>query len=311
MNPNGNSLFKTRVLLQTANNSSSHTSSPAAWLPNELLLNIFRHINSYDLQFHVAKVCKRWYVLTREQTLWRLRSLEDEDFSENNLQLLALAPTLNKVSIHTNFPQNVVVKALRHGKKDIQSLILQFQNGCLSVSQLKALLPVFPNLKHLDLQMPSVSHDETLFTAFQPLTKLESLRLNGFVSPVSELLNTITTHLLSLHTLHLVDSLIFFRDEHLHALVSDGRPWISLKLITYFISEAAYSHFACLKDLQELGLIKCKLLTEESLLQIANLPKLHTLKITENCILRSTSLVSCFQFETMSSLHDVDLTVYR
>lgn len=280
-------------------------------LPNEILLSIFKYINSHDLLYNVANVCKRWHILTQDSSLWRSRSIDDEDMLMNDLQLLALAPTLNRVSLHTDFPKDEVLSALLSGSKDLQSLKLHFREGPLSVPQLKDLLPAFPNLRSLDLQLPSASHDQALFSAFHALIKLESLRLTGFVSPVSELLNAITVHCISLHTLHLVDCLIFFRDEHLVALVSDGRPWKSLKLVTYFISEAAYNYFACLKELQQLALIKCKSLTEENLLQIASLPHLTELTISENCLLSSSGLSTCFQIQPMASLLDIDLTVYR
>lgn len=292
--------------LQTSNESSIVTS-----LPDEIVLNIFQYIKSYDLLFNVGKVCKRWRSLAQEPRLWRNRSLNDEDILVNSLDLLALAPCLKKVSLSTDFRQDKVLKALLHGNKNLQSLRLHFSEGSLTVAQLKELLPALPQLKNLDLKLPSASHNEALYSAFDPLTELESLTLTGFVSPVTELLNSITTHCKSLHTLHIYDCLIFFRDEHLIALVSDGRPWKSLKLMTYFISEAAYNHFACLKELEQLALIKCKSLTEQNLLQIATLPHLKYLTIRDNCILSPTAISACLQIQPMTCLLDIDLTVYR
>ncbi|XP_034256955.1 F-box/LRR-repeat protein 7-like [Thrips palmi] len=292
--------------LQITNDCSIATN-----LPNEILLSIFQYIKSNDLLFNVGKVCKRWRRLAQEPRLWRNRSLDDEDMLVNSLDLLALAPRLKRVSLSTEFHRDKVFKALLHGEKKLQSLKLSFREGSLSVAQLKELLPAFSQLKHLDLQLPSASHDEALFSAFHPLTELQSLRLTGFVSPVTELLSSITTHCTSLHTLILVDCLIFFRDEHLVALVSDGRPWKSLKLMTYFISEAAYNYFACLKNLEQLALIKCKSLTEQNLLQIATLPLLTNLTVTENCILSSTAISTCLQVQPMACLLDIDFTVYR
>lgn len=289
----------------------TNDSSIAAIFPNEILLNIFQYIKSHDLLFNVGRVCKRWRNLAQEPRLWRDRALDDEDILVHNLDLLALAPCLKRVSLNTEFHRDKVLKALLHGKKNLQSLKLNFREGALSVAQLKELLPAFSQLKHLDLQLPSASHDQALFSAFHPLTELLSLKLTGFVSPVTELLSSITTHCISLHTLHLVDCLIFFRDEHLIALVTDGRPWKSLKLMTYFISEAAYNYFACIKSLEQLALIKCKSLTEQNLLQIATLPLLTNLSITENCILSPTAISTCLQIRPMACLLDIDFIVYR
>lgn len=286
-------------------------SNPVSKIPIEILMHIFQHVKSQDLLFHVAKVCRYWRLVALEPSLWRSRELDDSDVLLNDLNLLALAPTFKKVSLQTNFAQDLVVKALLHGNKDLLHLKLHFCEGSLSVTQLRKLLPAFPNLELLDLQLPSASHDQELFSAFHPLTKLESLRLTGFVAPLPELLFAITNYCYMLHSLHLVDCLIFFRDEHLIALVSNGRPWKSLKLMTYFISEAAYNYFASVETLMNLALVKCKSLTEENLIKIATLPCLTALKISENCLISSNALSTCFQSQAMASLTDIDLMVYR
>lgn len=123
-------------------------------LSDEVILYIFHCLPKRFLT-SIAFVCRRWYRLTQDESLWSRM-----DISSKNLQPGAIGHILSR--------QVVILRLLQ---SHIASPVIQ--PGC------RASLPEFKGrLSYLDLSMAHISFD-ALITIFNKCTKLKKLSLEN------------------------------------------------------------------------------------------------------------------------------------
>jgi len=275
-------------------------------LPNEILLEIFKYVSPADLILNLSLVCHRWRLLVLDPTVWQCKSIRDADI-QDTLKVLYFAPTLQSVDITSSDPDGVY-EALNHGQKNLNTLKVHFLKNCFTVPQMCALLSRFPNLSQLDIQIPAATQEVQIFNALKSL-RLEELRLTGEVSDAHKLVDALLD-CESLKKLDLSECRLVLHDHHLARLFC-GRAWLTLRLVTHFVTEDGYEVIGGCPSLQDLALVKCRNLSVGALNQLTALTNLSVLTITENCALSGPALANFFNTDTMGKLVKVDFTVYR
>ncbi|XP_019387503.1 PREDICTED: S-phase kinase-associated protein 2 [Crocodylus porosus] len=304
--------------------------SGASWdaLPDELLLGIFAYLPLNDL-LKVTQVCKRWYHLSFDESLWQTLDLTGKNLLPGVIgQLLPVGVTVFRC------PRSCIGDPLFKHSRPLRLQHLDLSNCTVNVADLHSILYQCHRLQNLSLEGLKLSDD--IIRNIAQNSSLVRLNLSGCSGFSAEALETMLSSCSGLQELNL--SWCDFTAEHVQAAVSQISSKVTqLNLSGYrqnlqisdvktlvercpylihldlsdsvMLKPECFQYFHQLIYLQHLSLSRCYQISPAALLELGEIPTLKTLQVfgivTDNALqlLKETLphiKINCSHFTTIA-----------
>ncbi|XP_038173326.1 S-phase kinase-associated protein 2-like [Arvicola amphibius] len=268
-------------------------------LPDELLLRIFSHLCLPGL-VRVSRVCKRWYHLSQDGSLWQTL-----DLGGVNLHPDVTVRLLSRGVIAFRCPRSVMEQPLGERLRSFPVKHMDLSNSVINVSSLHGILSECSKLQNLSLEGLQLS-DPIVNTLAQNenLVRLNLCGCSGFSeSAVAHLLSSccildelnlswcfeFTKEHVKAAVAHLPATITQLnisgyrknlRKADLRTLIRRCPNLIRLDLSdSIMIKQDCFPEFFELNHLQHLSLSRCYDITPESLLRLGEIATLKTLQV--------------------------------
>ena len=268
-------------------------------LPNEIWLQIFGYLSTYDILQNISLVCRHFYHLCQDKSLIKELILRNNSCIDVNIpkihEIIVNAKNLQKLVLTYRFEaEDFVILALR-SNTHLKHLEIHSVKDGLSQCCVNDIFEKGKNLQFLEIDLMSWTFIE--ITSFTNLTKLKSLKLN-FVNSVN--LVSLAKHCQNLETLHLRNIYVdyYYEDYLTHVLKINQNTLKSLYLEgkTFRDRWLSQIHTQC-PNLQELGLCHIGKLQNLGARGITNMKNLTTLELKTNT---TSSSSFCILFKSKS-----------
>lgn len=268
-------------------------------LPDELLLAVFSSLGLPEL-LHAACVCRRWYHLAFDESLWQTL-----DLTGKNLHPEVIGRLLSRGVVAFCCPRSFVDQPLAEHFSPFRVQHMDLSNSVFEVSSLQAILALCSQLRNLSLEGLQLS--DPIVTNLAQNSGLLRLNLSGCSGFSASALETLLSGCRRLDELNL--SWCFdFTEEHVQVAVAHVSPTVTqLNLSGYrknlqradfstligrcpnlvhldlsdsvMLNHDCFPEFFQLHYLQHLSLSRCYDIIPETLLDLGEIPSLKTLQV--------------------------------
>ena len=259
-------------------------------LPNEIWLQIFGYLSTYDILQNISLVCRHFYHLCQDKSLIKELILRNNSCIDVNIpkirEIIVIAKNLQKLILTYRFEaEDFVILALRSNTHMKHLEIHSVKDG-LSQCCVNDIFEKGRNLQFLEIDL--MSWNDVEITSFTNLTKLKCLKLN-FLNSVN--IVSLANNCQCLETLHLKNILEDYSEDDLTYLLKINQN--TLKSL-YFESKTFRDQWLSelntkCPNLQELGLCHIDKLRNWGASGISNLKNLKVLELKS-----SATSSSCF-----------------
>ena len=267
-------------------------------LPNEIWLQIFGYLSTYDILQNVAVVCRHFYHLCQEKSLIKELILRNVSCVDVNIpkirEVIVNAKNLQKLVLTYRCEvEEFVIRSLK-SNTHLKHLEIHSIKDSLSQYCVSHIFEKGKNLQFLEIDLMSWTNIE--ITSFANLPKLKCLKLN-FVNSVN--LVSLANHCQYLETLHLRNIFEDYSEDDLTYLLHINQNSLkSLYLEGKTFRDRWLSQLDTLcPNLQELGLCHIGKLQNWGARGISNLQNLTTLQLKTNT---TSSTSFCIMFKSKS-----------
>ncbi|CAL4166401.1 unnamed protein product, partial [Meganyctiphanes norvegica] len=276
-------------------------------IPDEVMLFIFSFFNIEQLCNKVAPVCRRWYTLANDPSLWLKLDLSfDAHSNQNMFRIIEKSPHLLSLKLSSSENGSDLLKAVAKNCCRLKELTIRFCEGLTkdiieimvaNLFKLELLIvegttihspdcyPLLGKLKclrHLDLSYSKFLEDNGLIAIAEQCEHLQYLNIDyiSYINDVS------------------VMRLIELRGSSLTHLYLDGEQ----------MTDRGFHALSSCMNLKHLGISFCEEMTDYGLLGVKGLSNLTWLKLRKGCRLTAHGLSDLFSGGKLSRLTHVNLS---
>lgn len=248
-------------------------------LPNEILLKIFKFLDSLDVCLAVAKVCERWNYISCDVTLWKnLNFICSKNMSIDYIAaVISEMPLVKCVKLQWRTDVHSIFQELCYSCEDIRKLELvccgQMKETCMHL-----LADHFPDLEVLSLEKcwavePNCFNFVCKFPCLRKLNVSHCRRLDG------PLLREIVDSCRFLQHIN-VDYVRGLSDENvIYLLETKKSSLLSLVLYGECLTDVTYCYMEKCSMLHTLYLSSCLQMTDKGLMSLTKLNSLKSFKL--------------------------------
>ncbi|XP_058428056.1 S-phase kinase-associated protein 2 isoform X2 [Marmota monax] len=235
-------------------------------LPDELLLGIFSCLCLPDL-LKVSGVCKRWYCLAFDESLWQTL-----DLTGKNLHPDVIVRLLSRGVVAFRCPRSFVDQPLVEHCSPFRVQHLDLSNSVINVSTLHGILSQCSKLQNLSLEGLQLS---------DPIVKLDELNLSWCYEFTEKHVQVAVAHVSETITqLNLSGYRKNLQKSDVSTLVRRCPNLVHLDLSdSVMLKHDCFPEFLQLSYLQHLSLSRCYDIIPETLLELGEIPTLKTLQV--------------------------------
>ncbi|XP_077873579.1 S-phase kinase-associated protein 2 isoform X2 [Ictidomys tridecemlineatus] len=235
-------------------------------LPDELLLGIFSCLCLPDL-LKVSGVCKRWYCLAFDESLWQTL-----DLTGKNLHPDVIVRLLSRGVVAFRCPRSFVDQPLVEHCSPFRVQHLDLSNSVINVSTLHGILSQCSKLQNLSLEGLQLS---------DPIVKLDELNLSWCYEFTEKHVQVAVAHVSETITqLNLSGYRKNLQKSDVSTLVRRCPNLVHLDLSdSVMLKHDCFPEFLQLNYLQHLSLSRCYDIIPETLLELGEIPTLKTLQV--------------------------------
>uniref|UniRef100_A0A8C9HTX0 S-phase kinase associated protein 2 n=1 Tax=Piliocolobus tephrosceles TaxID=591936 RepID=A0A8C9HTX0_9PRIM len=235
-------------------------------LPDELLLGIFSCLCLPEL-LKVSGVCKRWYRLASDESLWQTL-----DLTGKNLHPDVTGRLLSQGVIAFRCPRSFMDQPLAEHFSPFRVQHMDLSNSVIEVSTLQGILSQCSKLQNLSLEGLRLS---------DPIVKLDELNLSWCFDFTEKHVQVAVAHVSETITqLNLSGYRKNLQKSDLSTLVRRCPNLVHLDLSdSVMLKNDCFQEFFQLNYLQHLSLSRCYDIIPETLLELGEIPTLKTLQV--------------------------------
>lgn len=276
-------------------------------LPNELMLHVFSWLPIEDLSLNVPHVCARWRKLSNEQFLWRHSKLICNKAMSLDIisQVLSNSPYLKCISIIDREDINVVLQVVSRYCKNLLELYINSPHS-VKVSAVRDTLQNSSQLVALEIDCV-LCLDIPFRELFTYCSILRTLNIPQCDFLDGELLMELVDQCKCLERLNILYAFRIRDTDVLYLIEKTKDKLISITLDGVKLKSSTFIELKQLQKLQNLVIMNCESMTDESLLGITEL-RLQTLHLRRGVNLTSQGMVKFLTEADLSRLKDLDLS---
>ncbi|XP_005604373.1 S-phase kinase-associated protein 2 isoform X2 [Equus przewalskii] len=235
-------------------------------LPDELLLGIFSCLCLPEL-LKVSSVCKRWYHLAFDESLWQTL-----DLTGRNLHPDAIGRLLSRGVVAFRCPRSFIDQPLVEHFSPFRVQHMDLSNSVIDVSTLHGILSQCSKLQNLSLEGLQLS---------DPIVKLDELNLSWCYDFTEKHVQVAVAHVSETITqLNLSGYRKNLQRSDVSTLVGRCPNLVHLDLSdSVMLKNDCFPEFYQLNYLQHLSLSRCYDIIPETLLELGEIPTLKTLQV--------------------------------
>eukprot|EP00069_Balaena_mysticetus_P012370 bmy_07488T0 len=235
-------VWKTKMLWPTHTRTGLIDLWGVSWdsLPDELLLGIFSCLCLPEL-LKVSSVCKRWYHLAFDESLWQTL-----DLTGRNLHPDVVGRLLSRGVVAFRCPRSFMDQPFVERFSPFRVQHMDLSNSVIDVSTLHGLLSHCSKLQNLSLEGLRLS---------DPIVKLDELNLSWCYEFTEKHVQVAVAH------------------------VSETVTQLNLSGDSVMLKSDCFPEFFQLNYLQHLSLSRCYDIIPETLLELGEIPTLKTLQV--------------------------------
>lgn len=248
-------------------------------LPNEILLTIFKFLDSVDVCLAVANVCERWNYITRDVTLWKnLSFICNKNMNMKYISsVLSEMPLIKCVKLQWRTDVDLIFQELCCNCKDIRKLELvccgQMKETCMQL-----LAHHFPDLEVLSLAK-CWAVEPTCFNFVCKFPCLRSLNVSHCRKMDGPLLREIVDICLFLQHINVDYVRGLYDEDHIYLLEAKKSSLLSLVLYGECLTDMTYCYMEKCSVLHTLHLSSCLQMTDKGLMSLIKLNSLKSFKL--------------------------------
>ncbi|KAK3595438.1 hypothetical protein CHS0354_003433 [Potamilus streckersoni] len=269
-------------------------------LPSSLLLHIFSYLSLFDILRKASLVCKYWYNLCRDPSLWRYLNLGYQ--MKLTDQVLGQLSLFSERVIYVDltdcrFLTNTGIRALLNRCRYLQTLKLM---RCLDITD-DAFIGLdigkaSPHIQKLHFEGCSRLTDKTIIQFAKGCPDIQLLHLNHCNRMTDEGIVTLAENCHKLKRL-LLDHCQMVTDDSARALAHNCPDLEYLNLMSCGLSDEGVFQLAKLKKLKVLDLSNIAKLTPRSVVKVAqHCTQLECLNISLNHVMDDACMTGIAQF---------------
>ncbi|KAK3085362.1 hypothetical protein FSP39_002152 [Pinctada imbricata] len=279
-------------------------------LPREIILKIFSYLTTYELCVSVLPVCRTWYVIGYDPSLW-----QELDFIKcPNLPSIDLCRTIKRachikklrlVGRNENMMSEPEVVLYTLFLKHLRKVDLGFCDG-LTIRMLESFVTNCPLLDSLNVEgCPHVNDKAVEVIARKPDWKVLNFSHCNITDTGIQLLAKALTSLEYLN----IDGISWIQDRTIGILVDyQGEHIKQLELDGAELTDASIQHIARCPQLSMLMISFCDNLTDQSLRLLQQTHSLTHLMLRKGANFSSGALLSLFQSPSLQNLTKLNLS---
>ncbi|XP_069348393.1 S-phase kinase-associated protein 2 isoform X2 [Eulemur rufifrons] len=235
-------------------------------LPDELLLGIFSCLCLPEL-LKVSSVCKRWYRLAFDESLWQTL-----DLTGKNLHPDVIGRLLSRGVVAFRCPRSFMDQPLVEHFSPFRVQHMDLSNSVIDVSTLHDILSQCSKLQNLSLEGLRLS---------DPIVKLDELNLSWCYDFTEKHVQVAVAHISETITqLNLSGYRKNLQKSDVSTLVRRCPNLVHLDLSdSVMLKNDCFQEFYQLNYLQHLSLSRCYDIIPETLLELGEIPTLKTLQV--------------------------------
>ncbi|XP_077922761.1 S-phase kinase-associated protein 2 isoform X3 [Halichoerus grypus] len=235
-------------------------------LPDELLLGIFSCLCLPEL-LKVSSVCKRWYHLAFDESLWQTL-----DLTGRNLHPDVIGRLLSRGVVAFRCPRSFMDQPLVEHFSPFRVQHMDLSNSVIEVSTLHGILSQCSKLQNLSLEGLQLS---------DPIVKLDELNLSWCYDFTEKHVQVAVAHVSETITqLNLSGYRKNLQRSDVSTLVGRCPNLVHLDLSdSVMLKNDCFPEFYQLNYLQHLSLSRCYDIIPETLLELGEIPTLKTLQV--------------------------------
>ncbi|XP_063217097.1 F-box/LRR-repeat protein 20-like isoform X2 [Bacillus rossius redtenbacheri] len=279
--------------------------------PDEVLVEILRHLPAEELAGAARRVCRRWGALCRDRTVWEGKSFACDRLTERSviLDVLETASTLRLFEVHSRDDARDLVTRLCASCKGFSMLhVMSCNLGTNTHWLLEDVARSSRDLLVLNLK-GSYALTEAAFMTIVGFKKLYSLNLSYCKGLTGYALREIVNGCRCLKELCIDDIVKIYDSDIIYVIDKQYDLLDILHLDGEDLTDASFVALSKCTGLTDLQISFCDHMTDQGLLNgIGKLTKLSVLKLRKGVQLTSPGLLKFFKSDNFSSLMYLDMS---